>query len=83
MIEIPKPVKPGEEHAVTIDSVGTKGDGVARIQKFVIFVPGTVAGEKCKVRIIAVFEKFATSQKIEETQTDLEGKPARSNTTFP
>ncbi len=59
-----KPVKPGDEIDVTIDTVGGKGDGVAKIKNFVIFVPGAQAGETIKVRIKNVKEKFAFAEKI-------------------
>ncbi|MCX6767348.1 MAG: TRAM domain-containing protein [Candidatus Micrarchaeota archaeon] len=59
-----KPVKEGEEHEVTIESVGAKGDGLARISNFVIFVPGATAGEKTRVKITTVRLKFAIAEKI-------------------
>src|SRR6266536_1624105 len=37
----PVPVEEGQEIDVTIDSVGRRGDGIARFNNFVIFVPGT------------------------------------------
>ncbi|MBS7643290.1 TRAM domain-containing protein [Candidatus Bathyarchaeota archaeon] len=48
------PVKEGEEHNVTIEAIGRKGDGIAKIQGFTIFVPGTKTGDSVKVRITSV-----------------------------
>jgi len=58
----PCPVKEGEEYNVSIDAVGRKGDGIARIENFVIFVPGTKAGDQVKVRITGIKGTFATAE---------------------
>lgn len=60
----PKPVKEGDEVDLTIEAVGEKGDGIGKIQGFVIFVPGTSTGEACKVRITQVRGKSAVGEKI-------------------
>jgi len=57
-----KPVKVGEEHEVTVDAVGSRGDGIAKISNFVVFVPGGQANTKVKVRITSVRERFATAE---------------------
>jgi predicted RNA-binding protein with TRAM domain len=44
--------------------VGRRGDGIARINNFVVFVPGTNAGDKVKVRITAVGSSFATGEVV-------------------
>lgn len=59
---VEKPVKVGEEHQVTIDAVGSRGDGIAKISNFVIFVPGGQASQTVKVRITSVRERFATAE---------------------
>lgn len=58
------PVKEGEEIDVTIESVGEKGDGMAKVQGFVLFVPGTKAGERVKVRVTRVLAKVGFAQSI-------------------
>jgi predicted RNA-binding protein with TRAM domain len=55
-----KPVKVGEEHDVTVEAVGSRGDGIAKVNNFVVFVPGVQAGQAVKVRITSVRERFAT-----------------------
>ncbi|MEM3507256.1 MAG: TRAM domain-containing protein [Candidatus Bathyarchaeia archaeon] len=60
----PCPVKEGEEHEVSVEAVGRKGDGIARIENFVIFVPGTKAGDRVKVKITGVRGTFATAEVI-------------------
>ena len=51
------PVKEGDEVDVEIEAVGEKGDGIAKIEGFVIFVPNTKAGQTVKVRITKVLRK--------------------------
>ena len=55
---------------VTIDSVGRRGDGIARINNFVIFIPGTNAGDKVKIKIITVRDTFATGEVVGRTQEE-------------
>jgi len=50
----PVPVKEGEEHEVVIESIGKKGDGIAKVDGFVVIVPNTKKGDKVKVLISAV-----------------------------
>ena len=39
------PVNVGDEVDVKVEAVGEKGDGIAKVGGFVIFVPGTKEGE--------------------------------------
>jgi translation initiation factor 2 subunit 2 len=41
----------GNIYEVLIEDVGRKGDGVARMDKYIIYVPGTVKGTRTKVKI--------------------------------
>jgi len=60
---LPKPVKVGEEHEVTIEEVSRRGDGIAKIQNFVIFVPGTKIGDKVKIKVARVTSRYAIAEK--------------------
>ena len=51
------PVNVGDELDLKIEAVGEKGDGIAKIKGFVIFVPNTKQGETVKVRITKVLRK--------------------------
>ncbi|MCK4404952.1 MAG: TRAM domain-containing protein [Hadesarchaea archaeon] len=62
----PAPVNVGDTHDVKIESKGKGGDGIARIQGFVVFVPGTNPGDEIKVRISAVQRRFATAEVVTE-----------------
>ena len=61
-----KPVKEGEEYTVSITETSQRGDGVARIKNFVIFVPGTKSGDTVKIRIKEVRGKHAVGEVIGE-----------------
>jgi len=62
--DMPKPVKVGDELDVTIEAVAAKGDGIAKREGFVIFVPGTAQGETCKIRVTSVKASCAVAEKI-------------------
>ncbi len=53
------PVSAGGVHDVTIEGIAREGDGIARIQGFVIFVPGTKVGDNVTIKIERVMRKFA------------------------
>jgi len=59
-----KPVEEGKEYEVDIKETSRKGDGVARMEGFVIFVPETKPGEHVKVRITQVGPRFATGEVV-------------------
>lgn len=54
----------GKEYDVSIESVGGKGDGIAKIQGFIIFVSGVHVGDQVKVRITAVRRNFAIGEPV-------------------
>jgi len=58
------PVRENQELEVVIADIGSRGDGIARIQSYMIFVPRSKIGERVKVRIVSVREKFAVAEKI-------------------
>lgn len=63
------PVNVGDEVDVTIEAVGEKGDGVAKVKGFVLFVPGVKAGDRIKVRVTKVLRKVGFAEKIGEAET--------------
>ena len=68
----PKPINEGEEYDVEITEVGSRGDGIARIKNFVVFVANGKKGEKCKIKIKEVRYKFATADKVGEASESTE-----------
>jgi predicted RNA-binding protein with TRAM domain len=58
-----KPVETGKEYTVDITDNGSAGDGIARIQGFIIFVKNAKAGDKnVKIKINSVGDRFATAE---------------------
>ncbi len=58
----PKPVETGKEYDVQITEISRQGDGIARVQGFVIFVKGARIGQKPKIKITNVGARFATGE---------------------
>src|SRR6476620_7788119 len=56
----PKPVETGKEYDVSITEISRKGDGIARVEGFVIFVKGGQVGQNAKIKITQVGGRFAT-----------------------
>ncbi|MDR0913309.1 MAG: TRAM domain-containing protein [Methanobrevibacter sp.] len=63
--EFQVPVEIGTEYDVKIEDQGKTGDGIARIEGYVIFVPGTEVGQEVKVKINATRRKFGFAEKVE------------------
>ena len=61
---IGRPVEEGKEYEVTIDAKGAKGDGIAHIEGFVLFIPNVNVGEKVRVKITVVKRTFAIGEKV-------------------
>ncbi len=57
-----KPVSEGEIVEVEVEDLGSKGDGIARKEGFVIFVPGGEVGETYDVEVTSVGRKFAFAE---------------------
>lgn len=53
------PVKEKAVYDVTIESIGKNGDGIAKVEGFVIIVPETQIGERVKVQVNAIRGKVA------------------------
>jgi len=66
----PAPVKEGQELNVVIDDIGSRGDGITRVQNFLIFVPQAKVGERLNVRILKVGRKFAIAEKIKQEREE-------------
>ncbi|MGI0012461.1 MAG: TRAM domain-containing protein [Nitrososphaera sp.] len=57
-----KPVEAGKEYDVQITETSRKGDGIARVQGFVIFVKDGKVGQNIKIRVTNVGARFATAE---------------------
>lgn len=63
-----KPVDRGDVVELEIEDIGSKGDGIARIEGFVVFVPEGEVGRTYKVEITQVGKKFGFSEILEEIE---------------
>lgn len=59
-----KTIERDSEVEVMITSVGSKGDGVAKLDKYTIFIPGAKKGERLKVRIKKVSGTLAFAERM-------------------
>ena len=57
-----KPVSEGEIVEIEVEDLGSKGDGIARVEGFVVFVPGGEVGKSYDVEITSVGRKFAFAE---------------------
>ncbi len=73
------PVNVGDELDVTIEAVGEKGDGIAKKNGFVLFVPSTKQGERIRIRVTKVLRKVGFAEKIGEAQSAASEAPRASS----
>lgn len=58
------PVRVGKSEKVHISSINARGQGVARIDGYVVFVPGALPGEDCLVQIINTTKNYGIAKVI-------------------
>ncbi len=59
------PINEGEEYDVKIEDTGRDGDGICRIDGFVIFVSGAKLGDEVKIRINSTRRNFGFADVVE------------------
>ena len=59
------PIKKNEEYIVDIIDNGYQGEGIAKIDNYIIFIPYALKGEKVKVKILKVTASHAYGKIIE------------------
>ncbi|MBI2665049.1 TRAM domain-containing protein [Candidatus Woesearchaeota archaeon] len=64
MNEQTPPVNVGDTYDVEIESVGGKGDGIARIKGFVLFVPKVKKGDQVKIKVTKVLPKVGFAEVV-------------------
>lgn len=58
------PVEVGHELDIKIEAVGEKGDGVAKVKGFVLFVPGTKEGDNVRVKVTKVLRNMGFAEVV-------------------
>jgi predicted RNA-binding protein with TRAM domain len=62
----PKPVEVGKEYEADIEEVSRRGEGIARIQGLVIFVPNAKQGQHVKIKVTRISRRFAEAEVVGE-----------------
>ncbi|MCK4476497.1 MAG: TRAM domain-containing protein [Methanophagales archaeon] len=60
------PLNIGDTYDVKIEDVGREGDGIARIEGFVVFVPNTKKGDSVKVRVTKISRRVGFAEVVTE-----------------
>lgn len=60
----PPTLQPGQRVELDITTVAFGGDGVGRLDNFVVFVPFVIAGERVEAEIVEVRKRFATADLV-------------------
>jgi predicted RNA-binding protein with TRAM domain len=66
------PVKVGDELDVKIEAVGEKGDGIAKKDGFVLFVPNTQKDQEVKIRVTRVLRNVGFAEVVGEGSSPAE-----------
>src|SRR3989304_2337374 len=66
----PKPVEFGEECDVEIQEMSRRGEGIARIQGLVVFVPNTQNGDHVKIRVTRISRRFAEAEVVGKEEAE-------------
>ena len=60
----PCPVEMGKEYEVDVTETSRRGEGIARIQGFVIFIADAKPGDHVKIRITRIGRRAAEAEKV-------------------
>jgi predicted RNA-binding protein with TRAM domain len=77
----PKPVEVGKEYDVEVTELSRRGDGVAKVQGFVIFVQGAKVGQKVKIKVDRVGPRFASATVVGGSAASAGGSESASTET--
>lgn len=61
---IAPPLQPGQRLELDINTVAFGGDGIGRVDNFVIFVPFVIEGERVEVEVVDVKRRYATADLV-------------------
>jgi len=60
-----KPVEVDKEYEADIEDISRRGDGIAKIEGFIIFVPETKKGDHVKFKVTRVGNRFAIGELVQ------------------
>lgn len=64
-VGVSPPVEEGETYKVKIEDIGKEGDGVAKVENFVVFVPDTEVGDEVEIEITRVLRTLAFGEVVD------------------
>ena len=73
-------IEKNKEYIVNIVDNGFKGEGIAKIEDFTIFIPEAIKGEKCKIVIVKVNTSYAFGRLLEIIEVSESRTPADCGT---
>ena len=79
----PAPIEVGKEYNVEILELSRKGDGLAKVKGFVVFVKGSKIGDKVKIKIESLGPRFALASIVGPQETmskEMDDKSVSSKT---
>ncbi len=59
---MPKPVNINDEIYLTITEISNRGDGLARVKGYIVFVPNVKEGDNVKVKITQIRPNYAIGE---------------------
>jgi len=65
---VPKPVEIGKEYEVDIKETSHRGEGIARIEGLVTFIPNAKPGDHVRIRITRVGRRAAEAEVVGKAQ---------------
>jgi len=63
----PKPVELGKEYDVEVQEISSRGEGIARIEGLVTFIPNAKPGDHVRIRITRISRRFAEAEIVKKT----------------
>jgi predicted RNA-binding protein with TRAM domain len=73
-----KPVEVGKEYNVSISETSRRGDGIAKIDGFVVFVTGAKQGQNVRIKVTQVSDRFASGQVVQGSEGPAAPAPERA-----
>lgn len=58
------PVQIGDVRTVKIEAMGNSGDGIAKINGFVVFVPGVKVNDEVTVKVTKLLRKYGFAEVV-------------------
>lgn len=58
-------IEEGETYELRVESVGNKGDGIAKVDKYLVFIPGTSKGEVVMAKVKKISGTLAFAEVVE------------------